>query len=68
MDIIVNGRTTQVDEDVDVAQMLEQLGFGGKLVAVELNYEIVPRERYAKHRLREGDQLEIVQAIGGGSG
>ena len=68
MDIIVNGRTTQVDENLDVTQVLERLGFGGKLVAVELNYEIVPRERYTAYRLREGDRLEIVQAIGGGSG
>jgi thiamine biosynthesis protein ThiS len=36
-------------------------------VAVELNREIVPRDRWIATELREGDQLEIVHFVGGGS-
>jgi sulfur carrier protein len=33
---------------------------------VEVNGEIVPRSEYTARALAEGDQVEIVQAIGGG--
>ena len=36
-------------------------------VAVELNREIVPRERWSGTRLSEGDRLEIVHFVGGGT-
>ena len=43
-----------------------QLELTGKRVALERNGEIVPRSRYAEERIVEGDQLEIVVAVGGG--
>jgi sulfur carrier protein len=36
-------------------------------VAVELNRDIVPRERWADAQLRDGDRLEVVHFVGGGS-
>jgi thiamine biosynthesis protein ThiS len=36
-------------------------------VAVELNREIVPRDRWSRTRLKESDRLEIVHFVGGGS-
>lgn len=39
---------------------------GGKRVAVERNGEIVPRSQYVQVKLQDGDQLEIVVAVGGG--
>jgi len=35
-------------------------------VAVELNREIVPRDRWGDTSLKEGDRLEIVHFVGGG--
>jgi thiamine biosynthesis protein ThiS len=35
-------------------------------VAIELNREIVPRDRWAQTRLNDGDELEIVHFVGGG--
>ena len=49
-----------------VAALLIETGHGERRVAVEVNREIVPRSRHAQHALREGDHVEIVQAIGGG--
>ncbi len=46
--------------------LLNELQLGGKRLAVELNLEIVPRSMYENTHLREGDRVEIVQAIGGG--
>jgi len=42
------------------------MGLSGRRLAMEVNREIVPRSEYAEHVLHDGDQVEIVHAIGGG--
>jgi sulfur carrier protein len=64
--IIVNDQPRQVDEGFTVARLLEELGLVGKHVAVEVNLELVPRQRHVEHRLAEGDRIEIVTLVGGG--
>ena len=49
-----------------VDALVEQLGMKADRVAVELNREIVPRERWPETALRDGDRLEIVHFVGGG--
>ncbi len=49
-----------------VSRLLQEAGYAGRRVAVEVNREIVPRSRHDAHELSEGDRVEIVQAIGGG--
>lgn len=66
MEIEVNGQTHRIDEGVTVADLLGELGYGEKRVAVERNGELVPRSRHAAESVRAGDRIEIVQAIGGG--
>ncbi|MHB1057862.1 MAG: sulfur carrier protein ThiS [Rhodanobacter sp.] len=66
MQIILNGQSRDCDPATTVAQLLEQAGYAGRRVAVELNQEIVPRSRHASQSLADGDRLEIVHAIGGG--
>ncbi len=66
MQITLNGRAGDYAEATTVSQLLEQAGYAQRRVAVEVNREIVPRSRHAGHVLHEGDQVEIVQAIGGG--
>ncbi|MFP3616279.1 sulfur carrier protein ThiS, partial [Paraburkholderia sp. SIMBA_050] len=46
--------------------LLETLGYAGKRVAVERNGEIVPKSQHAQTALSDGDQIEIVVAVGGG--
>jgi sulfur carrier protein len=36
-------------------------------VAVELNRDIVPRDRWPETNLKDGDRLEVVHFVGGGS-
>jgi thiamine biosynthesis protein ThiS len=51
-----------------LAALVEVLGMKADRVAVELNRDIVPRDRWAATQLCEGDQLEIVHFVGGGWG
>jgi sulfur carrier protein len=64
--ITLNGEPREVGERVSVAQLLESLGVRGERVAVEVNLEVVRRDRRAERQLAEGDQVEIVSFVGGG--
>jgi len=50
-----------------LAALVETLGMKADRVAVELNRDIVPRDRWAQTQLNEGDRLEVVHFVGGGS-
>jgi sulfur carrier protein len=49
-----------------LASLIESLAMKPDRVAVELNRDIVPRERWPQTPLKEGDRLEIVHFVGGG--
>jgi thiamine biosynthesis protein ThiS len=66
MQLTINGQSRQVDEGLTVAQLLSELRLEAKPVAVEVNLELVPKQRHAEHRLADGDRLEIVTLVGGG--
>jgi sulfur carrier protein len=66
INLSVNGEPRTVASGASLAALLEHLELAGKRVAVEKNGEIVPRSRYVETQLAEGDQLEIVVAVGGG--
>ncbi|MBU2156305.1 MAG: sulfur carrier protein ThiS, partial [Gammaproteobacteria bacterium] len=56
----------ELPDGTTVAELIDRLDLAGRRVAVELNLDIVPRSQHAATALREGDQVEVVHAIGGG--
>ena len=66
MNILVNGEPMAVDSNTSVRDLLTQLDMTQGRVAVEVNADIVPRSLHQQHLLNDGDQVEIVHAIGGG--
>jgi len=68
MIVYINGESREVSEPGTVASLIETMELTGKRIAVELNKEIVPFDQYQNQPLSNGDQLEIVHAIGGGQG
>jgi sulfur carrier protein len=66
MKIFVNDQPCETTDGCTVAALLEQLGLSGKPVAVEVNLQLVPRQRHAEHVLAGDDRLEIVTLVGGG--
>jgi thiamine biosynthesis protein ThiS len=67
MTLHINGETRDFPSPLSLSSLIEQLGMKQDRVAVELNYDIVPRERWAATSLADGDRLEIVHFVGGGS-
>lgn len=67
MNLIINGENQVWSADT-LSALVDQLGMKSDRVAIELNREIVPRDQWAQTRLADGDRLEIVHFVGGGSG
>ncbi|MBE7374970.1 sulfur carrier protein ThiS [Pseudomonas lopnurensis] len=66
MQIQLNGEPYELPAGQTVAELLVRLELSGRRLAVELNRDIVPRSAHASTALRDGDQVEVVHAIGGG--
>ncbi|PLY14808.1 MAG: thiamine biosynthesis protein ThiS [Sedimenticola sp.] len=66
MQIYINGEQKQVSDNLIMSDLIEMLELTGQRIAVEINEELVPRSTFSSHQLSEGDQVEIVNAIGGG--
>lgn len=65
--IQVNGETRPWRAGATVADLLKALDIKAERVAVELNLEILDRTAFPHRRLQEGDRVEILSFIGGGT-
>ena len=67
MQLTLNGIPRTFERPIlTVVDVIRELAFEGKRIAVEKNGEIVPRSLYADTSVDSGDRLEIVGAVGGG--
>ena len=65
MNLLVNGKKTSLANVATVTDLISALKIEDN-VAVEINREIVSRSVFDRHLLADGDEIEIVTAIGGG--
>ena len=66
MTITVNGDSFEIPEPLTVSGLLAQLQIDARRVAVEHNLVVLKRAAFDGTVLREGDQIEIVNFVGGG--
>ena len=62
----INGDPQQIPENLTLLELLRHLKLSEERVAIERNRRIVKREEWESVRVEAGDQLEIVQFVGGG--
>ncbi len=67
MEVMLNGEKRDFPDGVTVAQLLQQLQIQPERVAVEVNLTVLKRAQLPGIALKSGDQVEIVQLIGGGT-
>ena len=65
--IQVNGEPRTCPAGLNLEQALATLGFQPRLVVVELNGTILPRQHWPQQPVLESDSLEVVTIVGGGS-
>src|SRR3954464_13038770 len=66
--ITVNEQRQTFPDPLTVADLLRQLAKDPKKLAVEVNRDVVPRGDHPTRTLADGDAVEIVTLVGGGSG
>jgi len=67
MKIVINGTPKEFDvESMTAEDLVKKLQLQGKRFAIECNGEIMPRSLFKELVIKNGDQLEIVGAVGGG--
>jgi len=64
--IILNGDPYAVNGDLRLVALLERLNMRQGRVAVEINREIIPRASYPATMIKPGDNVEIINFVGGG--
>lgn len=62
----MNGKRLEVAEGTTIGSLLDEREIERRMVAVELNGEIIPRYEFDNTRLSAGDHLELLQMVGGG--
>ena len=64
--IQLNGDPYTIDGDARLTSLIDRLKMKPTRMAAELNRQVVPKADYAKVLLREGDELELINFVGGG--
>jgi thiamine biosynthesis protein ThiS len=64
--LTINGKESQLDGPTNLMDYLDSLNVNIKAIAVAHNGEVIRRDELGKITLSEGDQVEIVRAVGGG--
>ena len=66
MELQVNGENRILQGPISISEFLTLHNLNSKMVVVEHNRVIVPRDRYVEVVLQPGDEIEIVQMMAGG--
>jgi len=65
MRVIVNGEAREI-ASVRVDALLSELEYEGTHFAIAVNFDVLPRSRWAETALQTGDEIEIITPRQGG--
>ena len=66
MKIIVNGEEISLPENSNIQDLVAELGFTNKRIAIEVNEAIIPKSEHQSRLLDSLDRVEVINAVGGG--
>ena len=66
MELKINGEKKNVSDGLTIKGLLDELGvkLEGKIIV--LNQEVVPEEQWEDKELKENEEIEILNMVGGG--
>jgi len=64
--ILVNGENKELIEQTTLEELIQQLGVRKETVVAEVNRRIVQLDKRSGIQLTDGDQVELIQFVGGG--
>jgi sulfur carrier protein len=66
MQIVVNGETKKIEQELNLRQLLEKLELPTERIAIELNKEVVRKKDWETVEISDDDKIEIIHFVGGG--
>jgi sulfur carrier protein len=63
---LINGENKEFSDGLFLEQLIQQLGVRKETVVAEVNRQIVRTDERADWKLSDGDQVELIQFVGGG--
>lgn len=66
MRLTINGENKEFTNEISLEELIRQLGVRKETVVAEVNRQIVQNDQRAGWKLVEGDQVELIQFVGGG--
>ena len=64
--IYINGKKKNINSNCYLINILEGYSLKNKLIAVEINQEVIPKSNYKTKKININDRIEILELIGGG--
>ena len=64
--IYINGKKKNIKSNCNLIDILKEYSLINKLVAVEINQEVIPKSSYKTITINKNDKIEILELIGGG--
>lgn len=66
MRVQINGESRDVPAELNLIDLLDHLSMPSRLLAIELNKEVVRKKDWADMRVKDADVIEIIHFVGGG--
>lgn len=66
MNLTLNGKNFDAPNKCSISDLIVALGYENKNIAIEVNEIIIAKSRHNSFNLKEGDKIEIIEAVGGG--
>ena len=66
MQLVVNGKDIELNEDITIQKLLEKLQLENKVMAVAVDMEIVKKDNWNTFIPKEGSKIELLHFVGGG--
>ena len=64
--IYINGKKKNINSNFNLINIVEKYSLKNKLIAVEINQEVIPKSSYKTITINKNDKIEILELIGGG--
>jgi sulfur carrier protein len=64
--LLINGESKEWEDGLSLEELIKQLGVRKETVVAEVNRRIIQAEQRPGCRLCDGDQVELIQFVGGG--
>jgi thiamine biosynthesis protein ThiS len=66
MRVEINGETKEIPRELNLNELLEYLSMPSRLLAIELNKEVVRRKDWGDIEVKDSDVIEVIHFVGGG--